>query len=259
MSSTTPDALVDTNDVWADQPSGGLVSANNEKAADERPSPPSLMQQQFDDFDPFKPESADDEHDQRSTDDVAAPPTPSKPVSAAPPVPEKQSNAATAASQNMTPSTSSSGLFGNIAAAFKKRDQFSASTSSSRISSPSKTASSKQTPAAILVPMRDSKDAAGAYIEDSEKSAMPAVPSHGQGAAQHDGNDAETDGPDAPPFDFNLFLEQMRSRPAEPIARYLRSFLKEFAKRNWSVNEQIRVINDYLDVRARYTILALQH
>ncbi|KAI5476770.1 hypothetical protein MNV49_007285 [Pseudohyphozyma bogoriensis] len=48
-------------------------------------------------------------------------------------------------------------------------------------------------------------------------------------------------------FDFNRFLEQMRARSAEPVAKYLRSFLKEFSRRPpYSILDQIRVINDFL-------------
>lgn len=54
--------------------------------------------------------------------------------------------------------------------------------------------------------------------------------------------------PDEPVFDFNRFLEQMRSRSADPIAKYLRSFLKEFSRRPpVSTTDQVRVINDFLD------------
>ncbi|CAH7668067.1 vacuolar protein sorting-associated protein 9 [Phakopsora pachyrhizi] len=61
------------------------------------------------------------------------------------------------------------------------------------------------------------------------------------------------DEPTAGPFDFNLFLEQMRWPQAVPIAKYLRSFLKEFTKRSHDfgkpigVSEQVKVINDFLD------------
>ncbi|KAM0787741.1 hypothetical protein ACM66B_003798 [Microbotryomycetes sp. NB124-2] len=49
-------------------------------------------------------------------------------------------------------------------------------------------------------------------------------------------------------FDFNRFLEQMRSRSAEPVTKYLRSFLKEFSRRTpRSTEDQVRVINDFLD------------
>ncbi|KAH9823315.1 hypothetical protein DFH28DRAFT_881177 [Melampsora americana] len=54
-------------------------------------------------------------------------------------------------------------------------------------------------------------------------------------------------------FDFNQFLDQMRWRQSEPIAKYLRSFLKEFTKRSsnehglTNITEQVRVVNDFLD------------
>ncbi|KAF8947577.1 hypothetical protein BGZ47_008595 [Haplosporangium gracile] len=49
------------------------------------------------------------------------------------------------------------------------------------------------------------------------------------------------------PFDFHKFLEQMRHRNATPITRYFQSFLKEFDKKPWTVNEQIKIIHDFLD------------
>lgn len=66
------------------------------------------------------------------------------------------------------------------------------------------------------------------------------------------------------PFDFNLFLEQMRSKSASSIAKYVKrcfnslllllltskgsSFLREFDKRSWTVTEQIKIIHDFLEV-----------
>ncbi|KAI7875402.1 hypothetical protein K492DRAFT_210947 [Lichtheimia hyalospora FSU 10163] len=49
------------------------------------------------------------------------------------------------------------------------------------------------------------------------------------------------------PFDFNRFLEQMRRRSATPIKRYFKSFLQAFDRRPWAVNEQIKIIQDFLD------------
>ncbi|EMD39246.1 hypothetical protein CERSUDRAFT_112905 [Gelatoporia subvermispora B] len=49
-----------------------------------------------------------------------------------------------------------------------------------------------------------------------------------------------------PPFDFQKFLDQMKSRGAEPVAKYLRSFLSNFAKRTFTVNDQVKLINDFL-------------
>ena len=47
-------------------------------------------------------------------------------------------------------------------------------------------------------------------------------------------------------FDFHRFLEQLRNKKADPVARYLKSFLSEFAKRQWMVHEQVKIISDFL-------------
>ena len=51
--------------------------------------------------------------------------------------------------------------------------------------------------------------------------------------------------PDAP-FDFHRFLEQLRHKSADPVAKFLRSFLTEFGKKHWMVHEQIKIIGDFL-------------
>ncbi|CAK7213735.1 hypothetical protein SBRCBS47491_001906 [Sporothrix bragantina] len=48
------------------------------------------------------------------------------------------------------------------------------------------------------------------------------------------------------PFDFHRFLEQLRHKKADPVARYLKSFLAEFAKKQWMVHEQVKIISDFL-------------
>lgn len=48
------------------------------------------------------------------------------------------------------------------------------------------------------------------------------------------------------PFDFHRFLEQLRNKKADPVARYLKSFLSEFGKRQWMVHEQVKIISDFL-------------
>jgi len=48
------------------------------------------------------------------------------------------------------------------------------------------------------------------------------------------------------PFDFHRFLEQLRHKSADPVARFLRSFLTEFGKKQWMVHEQVKIINDFL-------------
>ncbi|KAI9932900.1 hypothetical protein MW887_009152 [Aspergillus wentii] len=48
------------------------------------------------------------------------------------------------------------------------------------------------------------------------------------------------------PFDFHRFLEQLRHRTADPVAKFLRSFLHEFGKRQWMAHEQVKIISDFL-------------
>lgn len=48
------------------------------------------------------------------------------------------------------------------------------------------------------------------------------------------------------PFDFHRFLEQLRHKSADPVARFLRSFLGEFGKKQWMVHEQVKLIGDFL-------------
>ena len=72
-----------------------------------------------------------------------------------------------------------------------------------------------------------------------------------------------------PPFDFQKFLDQMKTKSAEPVARYLRScvplhmlyyalqpqlhvlyhrFLNNFVRRTFTVTDQVKLINDFLNV-----------
>ncbi|KAJ3565077.1 hypothetical protein NP233_g7873 [Leucocoprinus birnbaumii] len=48
-------------------------------------------------------------------------------------------------------------------------------------------------------------------------------------------------------FDFQKFLDQMKTRQAEPVSKYLRSFLSNFSKRTFTVSDQIKIINDFLN------------
>ncbi|WWC71493.1 uncharacterized protein I206_105451 [Kwoniella pini CBS 10737] len=49
-----------------------------------------------------------------------------------------------------------------------------------------------------------------------------------------------------PSFNFSGFLKDLRMKSADPIARYLKSFLSNFAKKPFTVNEQIKLIHDFL-------------
>ncbi|VEU23070.1 DEKNAAC104158 [Brettanomyces naardenensis] len=46
-------------------------------------------------------------------------------------------------------------------------------------------------------------------------------------------------------FDFQQFLEQFKSKECQPIHRYLRSFLSQFSQRNWTIDEQVKLIKDF--------------
>lgn len=48
-------------------------------------------------------------------------------------------------------------------------------------------------------------------------------------------------------FDFQRFLDQMKLKAAEPVAKYLRSFLSNFTKRTFTVNDQVKLINEFLN------------
>ena len=48
------------------------------------------------------------------------------------------------------------------------------------------------------------------------------------------------------PFDFHRFLEQLRHRTADPVAKFLRSFLVEFSKKQWMSHEQVKIVSDFL-------------
>ncbi|KAG9031035.1 hypothetical protein FRB95_003200 [Tulasnella sp. JGI-2019a] len=50
-----------------------------------------------------------------------------------------------------------------------------------------------------------------------------------------------------PVFDFQKFLDQMKTKSAEPVAKYLRSFLNNFTKRNFTVSDQIQLIRGFQD------------
>ena len=68
-----------------------------------------------------------------------------------------------------------------------------------------------------------------------------------------------------PTFNFSGFLKDLRMKSAEPIAKYLKryvvllekesetddSFLTNFAKKPFTVNEQIKLIHDFLAVSPR--------
>ncbi|KAI9782927.1 MAG: hypothetical protein M1839_004402 [Geoglossum umbratile] len=65
-------------------------------------------------------------------------------------------------------------------------------------------------------------------------------------SAQHKPQPPEPDPEPDLPFDFHRFLEQLRHKTADPVAKFLRSFLQEFGKKQWMVHEQVKIISDFL-------------
>jgi hypothetical protein len=49
------------------------------------------------------------------------------------------------------------------------------------------------------------------------------------------------------PFDFNIFLDQMKDPSARGVGEYVRSFIKGFAKKPYRTQDQIKLIFDFLD------------
>ncbi|KAJ7224138.1 hypothetical protein GGX14DRAFT_648637 [Mycena pura] len=70
-----------------------------------------------------------------------------------------------------------------------------------------------------------------------------------QGTPPASTSDADNAGP--PPFDFQKFLDQMKSRHAEAVAKYLKSFLSNFSKRTFTVGDQVKIIRDFLNFIAK--------
>lgn len=71
--------------------------------------------------------------------------------------------------------------------------------------------------------------------KDSEASVEPKTLAH---AIEED---------DEPLYDFQLFVKQMKDPRADPLMRYTRSFLSNFAtqRKLWTVKEQVKLINDF--------------
>ncbi|OLL26045.1 hypothetical protein NEOLI_004071 [Neolecta irregularis DAH-3] len=61
------------------------------------------------------------------------------------------------------------------------------------------------------------------------------------------GSNTASSAVDTAPFDFQRFLAQLRHRSADPVAKYMKSFLHEFAKRQWAPNEQAALVRDFLE------------
>jgi len=84
---------------------------------------------------------------------------------------------------------------------------------------------------------------------DDEKEALRSPSLKGTGAASMNSLPHQPPPPEPEPelpFDFHRFLEQLRHKSADPVAKFLRSFLTEFGKKQWMVHEQVKIIGDFL-------------
>ncbi|KAH3674647.1 hypothetical protein WICMUC_003193 [Wickerhamomyces mucosus] len=50
-----------------------------------------------------------------------------------------------------------------------------------------------------------------------------------------------------PKFDFDIFMKQLRHRKADPIVRYIRSFIHNFSQRHFTTLEQMKTVQDFKD------------
>lgn len=91
------------------------------------------------------------------------------------------------------------------------------------------------------VPPKDDSRARASGSKD-EKLTSPTSPPR----SIHRPPPPEPEAEPALPFDFHRFLEQLRNKKADPVARYLKSFLSEFGKKQWMVHEQVKIISDFL-------------
>ncbi|KAK4035015.1 hypothetical protein C8A01DRAFT_38527 [Parachaetomium inaequale] len=108
-------------------------------------------------------------------------------------------------------------------------------------SSPSSTRSKKEgDDFGPPVPPKDESGYPGRSRDDSVDSPMSPI------ASLHRPPPPEPEPEPALSFDFHRFLEQLRNKKADPVARYLKSFLSEFGKRQWMVHEQVKIIGDFL-------------
>ena len=48
-----------------------------------------------------------------------------------------------------------------------------------------------------------------------------------------------------PPFSFDQFLSVLQSYPYYSVVHYIKSFLKEFNKKEWTINDKIKIIKDF--------------
>jgi hypothetical protein len=51
---------------------------------------------------------------------------------------------------------------------------------------------------------------------------------------------------DLPPLDFDLFIQRLRHPSSYILVRFFKSFLKEFEKKPWNAEQQVKIVTDFL-------------
>ncbi|KAJ1878597.1 hypothetical protein LPJ66_011859, partial [Kickxella alabastrina] len=94
-----------------------------------------------------------------------------------------------------------------------------------------------------------SASASAPHLTQQSQQAQPQQPQNqNQNQNQQPATDMQTKfEPESDGFNYNDFLQQLRHPAAKPLARTVKSFLTEFARRPMTLNEQVRFVHDFLD------------
>ncbi|KAK9467278.1 hypothetical protein V1512DRAFT_260838 [Lipomyces arxii] len=122
----------------------------------------------------------------------------------------------------------------------------SSSKSSSHLSRSSSTISTASKTGGSIRPAFPTRSTSKGSDTITVESAASEKPSHkAPTATQRPSLPRPEDQPAELPFDFSRFHTQLRHKGAEPLSRYLKSFLHEFGKRSWTVREQVKIVQDF--------------
>ncbi|KAK8854715.1 hypothetical protein IAR55_003454 [Kwoniella newhampshirensis] len=185
---------------------------------------------------------------QPSTSAIALPMTTPAPHRSAPIVPDAPSHPPPAKglplstpSSSLTPTVSGGGRTAQSDIDLTEFDPFATPASGS--------SKSKSDANAVIIetPVRRSEDTPSRIVDTPGPSVgMEASTSEGGSGTGSGMIRKQGTGEGEPAFNFSGFLKDLKLKSAEPIARYLKSFLSNFAKKPFTVNEQVKLIHDFL-------------
>lgn len=79
------------------------------------------------------------------------------------------------------------------------------------------------------------------HSDNADKDSLPLIVQERRGSQPKPDPSAD----EGLPFDFQAFLDQIRQKQAEPIAKYVKSFLQEFCKKSWTAAEQVKIVENF--------------